>query len=162
MPSIDALVSVHVIEHIQDPALEPILGQWHRVLRPDCRALVITPDAKGFAHCRKGSKWIAFTDPTHINLKSHVEWEAAFSAAGFIVQHRFADGLWDFPYILPWMGKAEVFLLGWPTLAQFLLARPLCCPQAAANRSFWCLSGARLPEPEVRSQREPTSLQRAL
>lgn len=122
---IDALVSVHVVEHIEDPALEAILGQWHRVLRPGGRALVITPDAKGFAHRRKGSKWIAFTDPTHINLKSHVEWEAAFSAAGFTVQHRFADGLWDFPYILPWMGKAEVFLLGWPTLAQFLLARPL-------------------------------------
>lgn len=123
--SMDALVSIHVVEHIDDPTLGAVLAEWHRVLRPKARALVITPDANGFANRRKGKNWIALTDPTHINLKSHVQWEAVFNAAGFNVVHRFADGLWDFPYVLPWLGKAEVFLLGWPTLAQFVLGRPL-------------------------------------
>lgn len=145
--SVDALVSVHVVEHIEDPVLATILAEWHRVLRPGGRALVITPDAKGLAHRRKGSNWIAFTDLTHINLKSHVEWEAAFDAAGFNVLHRFADGLWDFPYVFRWMGKAEVLLLGWPTLLQFLLAPPQYYPQAAANRSYSCWSGGRPREP---------------
>ncbi|PII10383.1 hypothetical protein CR918_00985 [Stenotrophomonas indicatrix] len=123
--SMDALVSVHVVEHIEDPALDAVLAEWHRVLRPGAKAMVVTPDAEGFAHRRKGKDWIAFTDPTHINLKSHSQWQAAFEAAGFSVVHRFADGLWDFPYVLPWLGKAEVLMLGWPTLFQFIFARPL-------------------------------------
>lgn len=94
---IDALVSVHVVEHIEDPAHESILAEWHRVLRPGGKALVVTPDALGFAHRRKGEDWIGFTDPTHINLKSNAHWEAAFNAAGFMVVRRFAAGLWDFP-----------------------------------------------------------------
>lgn len=121
----DALISVHVVEHIPDPQLVDVLAEWHRVLAPGARALVVTPDANGFAHRRKGQKWIAFTDPTHINLKSHDEWSALFTAAGFAVVHRFADGLWDFPYVFKGLGRLEVFLLGWPTLVQFIVARPL-------------------------------------
>ncbi|WP_181406208.1 class I SAM-dependent methyltransferase [Stenotrophomonas rhizophila] len=123
--SMDALVSVHVVEHIPDDGLTAVLAEWRRVLKPGARALVITPDAQGFAHRRKGAGWIAFTDPTHINLKSHPQWEAMFHAAGFTVVRRFADGLWDFPYVFRWLGKLEVLLLGWPTLLQFILARPL-------------------------------------
>ncbi|WP_313347887.1 class I SAM-dependent methyltransferase [Stenotrophomonas sp.] len=123
--SLDGLVSVHVVEHIPDPALTLVLADWRRVLKPNARALVITPDADGFAHRRKGTAWIAFTDPTHINLKSHAEWESMFRKAGFKVVRRFADGLWDFPYVFGWLGKLEVLLLGWPTLLQFVLARPL-------------------------------------
>jgi SAM-dependent methyltransferase len=121
----DALVSVHVVEHIPDEALSEVLAGWKRVLRPGGRALVITPDAQGFAHSRKGHKWIAFSDPTHINLKSHREWRDLFHGSGFKVVHCFADGLWDFPYIFRRIGRFEVFLMGWPTLLQFILARPL-------------------------------------
>ena len=123
--SLDGLVSVHVVEHIEDSVLIGVLAHWRRVMRPGARALVVTPDAEGFAHRRKGASWIAFTDPTHINLKTHLQWEALFADAGFKVVHRFADGLWDFPYLFQWLGKLEVFLLGWPTLLQFVLARPL-------------------------------------
>lgn len=129
----DGIVSLHVVEHIPDPALREVLASWRRVLRSGGRALVVTPDASGFAHRCKGDRWIAFTDPTHINLKSHAQWAAMFKQAGFRVVKRFADGLWDFPYVLPWLGKAEVFLLGWPILLQFILARPL--PRAGSGES---------------------------
>lgn len=123
--SLDGLVSVHVVEHIPDPTLTMVLASWRRVLKPGARALVITPDANGFAHRRKGAAWIALSDPTHINLKSCAEWETLFRQAGFKVVRRFADGLWDFPYVFKRLGKLEVLLLGWPTLLQFVLARPL-------------------------------------
>ena len=123
--SVDALVSVHVLEHIDDETLAIVLSEWRRVLKPNSRALVVTPDAQGFAHRQKGSGWIAFSDPTHTNLKSNVEWQEVFTSFGFRVIHSFADGLWDFPYVFRSLGKAEVLLLGWPTLLQFLFARPL-------------------------------------
>ncbi len=121
----DALISIHVVEHIPDPQLIEVLAEWRRILRPGARALVVTPDAHGYAHRKKGDNWIAFTDPTHINLKSHEQWATLFTSAGFEVKHRFADGLWDFPYVFKGLGKREVFILGWPTLLQFIVARPL-------------------------------------
>jgi SAM-dependent methyltransferase len=123
--SISGIVSVHVVEHIEEVPLKATLAEWYRVLKPGGRALVITPDAGGFAARCKGDAWVALTDPTHINLKAHRDWVMLFEAAGFRHVVGFADGLWDFPYQLKSLGKAEVFLLGWPTLAQFLLARPL-------------------------------------
>lgn len=126
--SCDALVSIHVVEHIDDETLAIVLDQWRRVLKPGSRVLVVTPDAHGFAHRRKGREWIAFSDPTHTNLKSNLEWHGTFSRAGFTVVRSFADGLWDFPYLFPALGKLEVCLLGWPTLLQFLIARPLLRP----------------------------------
>ncbi|MDR0183633.1 class I SAM-dependent methyltransferase [Lysobacter arvi] len=134
--SLSGIVSIHVVEHIPDGALAEVLGEWRRVLQPGGRALVITPDAGGFASRRKGAQWIALTDPTHINLKSHREWRELFIASGFDVVKEFADGLWDFPYIFGFLGKAEVGLLGWPTLAQFLLGRPLLSPGSGESSIF--------------------------
>lgn len=126
--SLDGIVSLHVVEHISDESLEKVLYGWHRVLVPRARLLVVTPDAGGYAAKAKGKDWIALTDPTHINLKSNEQWHVLFQAHGFDCVEEFADGLWDFPYRFHALGRAEVFLLGWPTLLQFLLARPLIPP----------------------------------
>ncbi len=123
--SIDSIVSIHVVEHIPDELLVGVLNAWRRVMKAGGRVMVVTPDAGGFAHLRKKEKWIALSDPTHINLKPNAEWCALFESCGFRVERKFADGLWDFPYLLPWLGRLEVLLLGWPTLFQFLAARPL-------------------------------------
>lgn len=134
--SLSGIVSIHVVEHIPDPALAEVLTEWRRVLRPGARALVITPDAGGFASRRKTDRWIALTDPTHINLKSHRAWRDLFVGNQFKIVEEFADGLWDFPYVFGFLGKAEVGLLGWPTLAQFLLARPLLPPGSGESSIF--------------------------
>lgn len=136
--SLSGIVSIHVVEHIEDASLRLVLTDWYRALRPGGRVLVVTPDAAGFAARHKEAAWIAFTDPTHINLKTHDEWVALFDATGFRCLYGFADGLWDFPYLFPLMGKAEVFLLGWPTLAQFILARPLL-PAGSGESSIFVL-----------------------
>lgn len=126
--SLAGVVSVHVVEHIPDPALREVLSEWRRILQPEGRALVVTPDAGGYAAGIKGERWIALTDPTHINLKTHRQWEEFFRSCGFEVLKAGSDGLWDFPYRFLWLGRAEVFFLGWSTLVQFLVGRLVLQP----------------------------------
>lgn len=92
--SLSGIVSVHVVEHIPDEGLAVVLRQWHDALRPGARALAITPDASGFAVRRKRERRIAYTDPTHINLRTHAQWRELFEAAGFRTIEQFADGVW--------------------------------------------------------------------
>lgn len=123
--SLTGIISLHVIEHIDDKNLKEVLSQWKRLLRKDGRLIIATPDATGYAAVRKKKSWIALTDPTHINLKGSCEWRGFFENEGFDVIKEGADGLWDFPYNYRLLGKAEVFLKGWPTLIQFLCGRML-------------------------------------
>lgn len=134
--SVSGIISIHVVEHIPDEPLREVLGEWRRILHPQGRAIVVTPDATGYAANAKGDKWIAFTDPTHINLKGHDDWARIFREQGFDVIDAAADGLWDFPYRYPWQGRLEVFLFGWPTLIQFLLARLLIKPGRGESSIF--------------------------
>lgn len=134
--TISGIVSIHVFEHIEDSALETVLQEWRRILRKDGRAIVVTPDKGGYAASTKGPHWSALTDPTHINLKSHNQWREFFSARGLNTIAECADGLWDFPYRHPRLGKAEVALLGWPTLIQYLIARPILAPGSGEAAIF--------------------------
>lgn len=134
--SLTGVISVHVVEHIPDQALRDVMSEWHRILRQGGRALVVTPDAGGYASRLKGSSWIALTDPTHINLKTHEQWAEFFRSSGFEILKAGADGLWDFPYRFRGMGKAEAFLLGWPTLIQFILARLMLKPGKGESSIF--------------------------
>jgi len=126
--TLSGIVSIHVIEHIKDEALVDILREWRRILHPLGKVVLATPDEGGMASVWKGSAWSALSDPTHINLKSHVEWREFFYDNGFRMVDACADGLWDFPYRYPRMGKAEALLLGWPTLIQYIFARPILRP----------------------------------
>ncbi|MGV8864886.1 MAG: class I SAM-dependent methyltransferase [Pseudomonas sp.] len=134
--SLTGIISVHVVEHIPDDQLREVLSEWRRILQPSGRALVVTPDAGGYAARVKGNRWVALTDPTHINLKTHEQWVSMFEGNGFDVVRAAADGLWDFPYRISGLGKAEVFLLGWPTLAQFILGRLLLKPGTGESSIF--------------------------
>lgn len=126
--SLHGIVSLHVVEHISDDGLYEVLGAWRRTLVPGGRALVVTPDAGGYAASLKANRWIALTDPTHVNLKSHCQWLHLFESHGFRCIVACADGLWDFPYRFKWLGRVEALLLGWPTLLQFILAQPVIPP----------------------------------
>jgi SAM-dependent methyltransferase len=126
--SLQGVVSIHVVEHIPDEPLRHVLSEWRRVLAPGGIAIVVTPDAGGYAARVKSSNWIALTDPTHINLKSHDSWLSEFDRAGFDLVTAGTDGLWDFPYRHRSLGRFEVLLGGWPTLIQFLSGRVLLQP----------------------------------
>jgi SAM-dependent methyltransferase len=126
--SFDGLVSIHVVEHVPDPELAEVLAGWRRILRPGGRALVVTPDVGGRAHQLKGERWSAFADTTHVNLKTHEQWQAFLHEHDFDLVRAAADGLWDFPYTPGRPRLVDAALRAWPTAWQFargdLVLRP--------------------------------------
>jgi hypothetical protein len=60
--------------------------------------LISTPAQNGDAHLLKKEKWLALSDPTHINIKNYDEWVKIFQTSGLHVVNSFADGFYDFPY----------------------------------------------------------------
>lgn len=125
--SIGSIIALHVLEHIPDRDLDLVGEEFKRILRPKGRILVVMPDLGGQAHVLKGKSWSAFSDPTHINLKSASDWQTYFEIEwGLKVVKTFADGFYDFPY-----GKRRLFsaprdaLRAFRTLIQWLVARPL-------------------------------------
>ena len=121
--SYSGIVSIHVVEHIEDERLVSVLTEFKRVLKPGSRLLIVTPDATGWASKIKGSSWLALSDPTHINLKGHAEWRSFFMGQGFVVLKEAADGLYDFPYPPRKSKFLDIGLRGWPTLVQFVAGR---------------------------------------
>ncbi|MEY2160052.1 MULTISPECIES: class I SAM-dependent methyltransferase [unclassified Rhodanobacter] len=119
------IVSIHVVEHIEDEGLAAVLAQFKRILQPGGRLLIVTPDATGWASRTKGTAWLALTDPTHINLKGHAAWRQLFLDHGFTVLKEAADGLYDFPYPPRKSRLIDIALRGWPTIVQFIAGRLL-------------------------------------
>jgi SAM-dependent methyltransferase len=129
------LTAIHVLEHLSEDVLEESLEEWRRVLRPGGRALVVTPDLTGYGRALSQDGWLGFTDPTHINLKSHAEWKRALERGGFAVLRAGSDGLWNVPY-----GKGprlvEAVRYSVPSLAQFLSGRLFLRPGTGESSVF--------------------------
>lgn len=130
------IVSIHVIEHINDEGLRPVLEQFKRIVRPGGRVLLVTPDATGWAAQNKGKDWNALTDPTHINLKGHASWRKVFENHGFGVLKEAADGLYDFPYPPRKSKLIDVGMRGWPTAFQFVAGRMILKPGCGESVIF--------------------------
>jgi len=129
------LTAIHVIEHVDDDIAEEVIQTWRRVLVPGGGALVVTPDLNGRAHRLSGSGWGGFTDPSHINLKSHQDWRAFMEARGLSVVEEASDGLWNPPYgRLPRLMDAA--LRSGPALTQFLSGRMLLPPGSGESSLF--------------------------
>jgi len=121
--SVGSIVALHVLEHIDDHSLEDIGASFKRILKPGGKLLFVMPNAAGLAHRLKGGQWSAFSDPTHINLKSSHEWSDFFETRWRMkVLDKFSDGFYDFPYEKSW-GRIflfDLFRLGLTAL-QFIL-----------------------------------------
>jgi 2-polyprenyl-3-methyl-5-hydroxy-6-metoxy-1,4-benzoquinol methylase len=92
-----AVIIKHVVEHLPHP--EKAIAEIGRVTAPDGILILSTPNLSSLLKPWKGERWIGYQDPTHISLKPPEEWITLVRAAGFKVQHAFADGFWDVPYI---------------------------------------------------------------
>ena len=98
LESLSGVVALHVFEHVGQAEIAAVLASLRSRLKRDGTLLAVMPDPGGLAHQLKGKRWIGFTDPTHVNLRSAAEWRLAFDEAGFRVVAAGTDGLWDFPY----------------------------------------------------------------
>lgn len=133
--SVRALTAIHVLEHLDDATAQSVLACWRRVLVPGGRALVVMPDPAGRARALAGEGWTGYQDPTHINLKPHVQWREFLVGVGFTVLREGSDGLWNVPYgRLPKLLDALVHAV--PSLAQFLAGRLFLKPGTGESSVF--------------------------
>ncbi len=135
--SIGTLTAIHVVEHVEDDVTDTIIAAWKRTLRPGGRILVVTPDLGGKAHKMLGESWDGFSDPTHINLKSHGQWRQFFADRGLGVVVEGSDGMWNPPYA-DGARLWEAARFSVPALGQFLAGR-LMVPAGGGESSIFVL-----------------------
>jgi SAM-dependent methyltransferase len=73
----DALLSAHVIEHLDTDAADALLATYLPFVRPGGRVLLITPQERGFA-----------SDPTHVTFTDDARLAELCTGAGLLVQSR--------------------------------------------------------------------------
>lgn len=119
----DLVLAKYVLEHLVDPAaaLTRIAG----LLAPGGMLLYSVPDTTSPGRRFKGERWFALGDETHVSLLDPARWADLTERAGFSIDRRFSDGLWDVPYLrrVPKLLQYGIFSL--PTIVSVLLARPL-------------------------------------
>jgi SAM-dependent methyltransferase len=73
----DALLSAHVVEHLDGEAADGLLPGYVRFVRPGGRVLLITPQERGFA-----------SDPTHVTFTDDRRLAELCTNAGLLVRSR--------------------------------------------------------------------------
>jgi SAM-dependent methyltransferase len=130
------IVSLHVLEHIDQSRLSETLACWRNSLLQDGRVFCVIPDLGGRGHQLAGRHWNGFGDPAHVTLLSWQEWNRIFAAGGFSVNRVGTDGLWCLPYR---QGKGKLLdgiRYSVPTLVQFLLGRLILPPGSGESAVF--------------------------
>lgn len=94
--SFDAVIMVHVIEHIHDP--RRLLQECHRVLKPGGQLSLVTPNAASFLHKVFKRSWFPLEPPRHLHIFTLDAIKKLLEESGFENAHAFttirdADGL---------------------------------------------------------------------
>jgi 2-polyprenyl-3-methyl-5-hydroxy-6-metoxy-1,4-benzoquinol methylase len=64
----DAIILNHVLEHVNDPIR--LIKECHRILKPDGRMIIVTPNALGFGHRHFKESWRGLEPPRHLYIFS--------------------------------------------------------------------------------------------
>jgi len=81
--SFDAVIHRHVLEHVPDPVA--LLAECRRVLKPDGRLVLLTPNAKSLGHARFGADWRGLEPPRHLQVFTPDALRRAAETAGLRV-----------------------------------------------------------------------------
>lgn len=66
--SYDAVILVHVLEHVPDPYL--LLKECHRLLKPGAKLVCVTPNINSYGHNYFHSAWLHLDPPRHLYVFS--------------------------------------------------------------------------------------------
>lgn len=117
----DLVVSLHVLEHMPDPAASVL--QLANLLKPNGYLMFVVPARNGLGHRIRGDQWFALRDETHISLLEEHEWRVIVQRAGLKVVKEAGDGLWDPPYV-SWLPRwLQLALMGSLAAVQVYLGR---------------------------------------
>lgn len=127
--TVDFIAGLHVLEHISDDELCNLGVHFNRVLTPHGRCLFVMPNPVGTAAKLRGSDWMGFRDPTHINLRSPEQWQEFFKTEWKMhTKYVFADGYYDGLYHPLPFGLFQDIFAYMKTLFQFIVAKPMLEP----------------------------------
>lgn len=73
LASFDSLVLAHVLEHVDEPTADDIIGEYLPYLRPSARLLLICPQERGYS-----------SDATHVRFLDLAAMEDTARRAGFV------------------------------------------------------------------------------
>jgi SAM-dependent methyltransferase len=124
--SADVVLAADLTEHLDDVTLARILREAARVLRPDGRLVLYTPDRQHLFE-RLRERGVMRQDPSHIGVRSAAELARATAAAGFSVQR-----LEWLPSHLPGLALAERALARWVPLLRRRIGLVAAAPPANA------------------------------
>jgi SAM-dependent methyltransferase len=93
-----AVVALDVLEHVDDPAAA--LVEIRRVVPEGCYVVLSVPNVEGTGARRKRPRgtWFGDRDETHTSLLAPKSWVRIVEEAGFTIERRGSDFLWDVPY----------------------------------------------------------------
>lgn len=77
----DAIVMIHVIEHVQDPV--GLLKTCNRLLRSGGTLIVVTPNVESLGHRQFGRNWRDIDAPRHLQIFSRITLTQVAVEAGF-------------------------------------------------------------------------------
>lgn len=119
--SLDGIIALHVMEHIEDPAVT--FREFRDKLKPGGLLAYVVPNPDGFGHRLKKEKWFGFADETHVSLFGENKWIKLTSESGFRIERVRGDGMWDVPYLpsVPIVLQKLIFLP--PTVPQFIMGK---------------------------------------
>jgi hypothetical protein len=86
--------------------------------------IIATPNTEAPFAKRKGPRWYANTDPTHISLKPPRDWLRLVRDAGYTPRRVFGDGMWDVPYVPLLPAKLQLPFFGAPAIIQTVTCIP--------------------------------------
>lgn len=81
--SFAAIVMSHFIEHVHEPLA--ILQECHRLLRPNGRLIILTPNVASWGHRRFARAWFALDPPRHLHLFTLASLQALVVRSGLTI-----------------------------------------------------------------------------
>jgi SAM-dependent methyltransferase len=78
----DSVTLSHVIEHLHDPARD--LRRIHRLLAPNGRVWIATPNLEALGHRLFGRDWVGLDPPRHLVLFTTASLQGLLRRAGFV------------------------------------------------------------------------------